>query len=123
MNVNKLIVDTLTPIIPNDTPDTPNIKHLKYSGLSNTYIVFNYTDDRGELFADDTPQEDIASLQIHLFCPGDYNYLNLKKQIRSKLFAAGFTYPEIPFDTYEKDTDKKHIVFECEIDGNSEVEE
>lgn len=122
MNVNKLIIDTLTPIIPNDTPGEPNVKLNKYSGDSGTYVVFNYADDRGEVFADDAPEIDTASLQIHLFCPEKFNYMTLKKQIRSKLFQAGFSYPQIS-SLYESDTKLNHIIFECEIAGNPETEE
>jgi hypothetical protein len=116
MNVNGLIISTLKPLV-------SEVKPGHYTGTADTYIAFNYADDRGETFADDVPEDDIASLQIHLFCPGSFNYMALKKQIRSKLFQAGFSYPEIALETYEEDTDKNHIAFECEIEGNSETEE
>ena len=115
MNVNGLIVSTLKPLVPDVFPG-------HYTGTLPTYIVFNYADDRGEVFADDEPQNDIAYLQIHLFCPGKFNYMTLKKQIRSALFEAGFSYPSVT-TLYETDTDKNHIVFQCEIDGLSEREE
>jgi hypothetical protein len=118
MNVNSLIISTLKPLVSTVVPNN-------YSGTADTYIVFNYADDRGGTFADDMPQDDIASIQIHLFCPGKFDYMTLKKQIRSKLFEAGFSYPSVQ-TFYEKGStpsaDKNHIVFECEIEGQSETE-
>lgn len=119
MNVNKLIIDTLKPLIPNDTPTEPNIKQNTYEGTSKTYVTFNYAGDRGVDFADDVPQGEQASLQIHFFCPKDFNYKNLIKQIRSALFKADFSYPKIQ-ELYEKETQINHIIFECEFISESE---
>ncbi|RDU22760.1 hypothetical protein [Anaerosacchariphilus polymeriproducens] len=113
MNVNSLIINTLKPIVSAVYPN-------KYSGTEQTYITFNYADDRAVEFADDTPQIDKSNIQIHLFTPNDY--MELKKQIRLKLFQGGFSYPSIT-DLYEDDTKLNHIIFECEITGNSETEE
>lgn len=115
MNVNTLIIDTLKPLIPDVVP-------TKYTGTNTTYITFNYEDDRAGTFADDEPQEDVAYMQIHLFCPRTYNINKVKKQIRSRLFKAGFSYPRVTV-LYEDDTETNHIVFQCEIEGNTEAEE
>jgi len=115
MNVNSLIINTISPL---GYPVVPS----KYTGTNPTYIVFNYVDDRDEVFADNEPIIDIAYMQIHLFCPVTFNFHTLKKQIRSKLFKAGFSYPQIT-TLYEDETSKNHIVFECEIEGKSETEE
>jgi hypothetical protein len=123
LNVNILIIDTLSPVVPNDTPDEANIKLNKYSGTSETYVTFNYEDDRATHYEDNEPKIDTAFLQIHLFCPADFNYNTLKKQIRSKLYRAGFSYPQITGPFYEDETGKNHIVFQCQIDGQSETEE
>ena len=115
MNVNKLIIDTLKPLVPDVVPDV-------YTGTNKTYITFNYADDRAAIFADNEPQIDIASMQIHLFMPDTLNPMTLKKQIRSKLFRAGFSYPEIT-RVHEDDTKLNHIIFECDIEGEPESEE
>lgn len=115
MNVNENIIAALSPL---GYPVEPSI----YTGKSDKYFRFNYVDDRGEVFADDTPQIDRAYLQIHFFCPQSFNYMTLKKQARSKLFKAGFSYPSIA-ETDENDTGKHHIIFETDIDGESETEE
>lgn len=115
MNVNNLIISTLSPIVADVVP-------TKYTGTATTYITFNYEDDRGVAFADDTPIADVAYLQIHLFCPRTSNYHSKKTQIRKALFNAGFSYPQIT-SLYEDETETNHIIFQCEIEGNSETEE
>lgn len=113
MNVNKLIIDTLKPLVPDVVP-------TKYTGTNTTYITFNYEDDRAVEFADDAPIIDVAYTQIHLFCPRTFNFNNLKKQIRSALFKAGFSYPSVTI-LYEDETEINHIIFQCEIEGEPEV--
>lgn len=115
MNVNSLIIKTLKPLV-------PDVVATKYTGTNETYITFNYEDDRGEVFADDEPLIDVAYMQIHLFCPRAFNFNQLKKQIRSALFKVGFSYPEVQ-PLYEDDKEINHIVFFCSIEGEPEVEE
>ncbi|MDF2537411.1 MAG: hypothetical protein K0S76_432 [Herbinix sp.] len=115
MNVNPIIKSVLEP---EGLPVVPGI----YTGTSDKYYTFNYEDDRAIVYANDTPQIDVASIQVHLFVPIDFNYIALKKRTRSRLFGAGFSYPVIT-EQDEKDTKKKHIIFQCEIDGQSETEE
>jgi hypothetical protein len=108
--------------VPNTAePTKPHISPNVYKGTATTYIVFNYEDDRATEYEDNEPKSDTAYLQIHLFCPGDFNYNTLKKQIRSKLYLAGFSYPQIS-SFYEDDTDKNHLIFQCQIEGQSERE-
>lgn len=114
MNVNKLIIDTLKPLVPDVEPDD-------YEGENTTYITFNYADDRAVLFGNDEPLIDEVDMQIHLFCPHSFNVKNLKKQIRLALFGAGFTYPIIT-EFYEKDTKTTHIIYECSMSGATERE-
>jgi hypothetical protein len=112
-DVNKLIIATLAPLgIP--------VEATPYTGSELTYLTINRADDIGVVYADDEPQIDQVSMQIHLFTP--LNYLTLKKQIRSKLFKAGFTYPQVQ-ERYEEDTKTNHVVFECQIETSTESEE
>lgn len=123
MNVNKLILDTLKPL---GHPVVFNIYEGEWIDgkfvKKDIYITFNYEDERGELFADDEPITDIAYLQIHLFAPINFNFMSLKKQIRSRLFRAGFSYPTIT-TIYEEETKTNHLVYQCSIEGASETEE
>lgn len=120
MNVNSKIITTLQPFMPRTDTTKPNIVNTIYEGKDDKYITFNYADDRGEIFADDKPIEDAAALQIHLHCPGQFNYMTLKQQIRKALHDAGFSYPEV-IVIYETETDTNHIIFECEIIGKTEA--
>ena len=115
MNVNSTIVSALSPA---GYPVEP----MSYTGTGKTYYTFNYADDRGEVFADDEPQIDVASIQVHFFCPGNFNYKTVRKQTRVRLLKAGFSYPVIT-EIYEKETGTNHIIFECSIDEQSETEE
>jgi hypothetical protein len=120
MNVNSTIVSALSPA---GYPVEP----MSYTGKEKKYFIFNYADDRGEVFADNEPQIDVASIQIHFFCPGSpanskFNYKTVIQQTRVRLLKAGFSYPVIT-EIYEKETGTNHIIFECSIDGQSETEE
>ena len=121
MNVNSLISTALQPLIPNPDITKPTVAFGTYKGASPTYINFNNVNDQELIYADDEPQIDVTSIQVHLFIPRTLNHMTLKKQIRSKLFKAGFTYPVVT-TLEENDTDKFHIIFECEIEGNTESE-
>lgn len=115
MNVNQLIIDTLSPLgYPVDAD--------KYKGDAKTYITFNYEDDRAVEYADDAPTIDVAYLQIHLFAHGTTNIMSVKKQIRAKLFKAGFTYPVVT-SVFETESETNHVVFQCSISGAPESEE
>lgn len=81
------------------------------------YIMFNVSDDRGISYCDNAPEDDLISMQIHLFTERGFDYLNTKKQIRSALFEAGFSYPIV---TENNEDDYNHIIFECEIALESE---
>ena len=114
MNVNSLIESTLQPL------GYP-VAFGKYEGNTSPYIVFNYADDRAVSYADDTPQLDVASVQVHLFAPKTFNHMTVKRNIRARLHAVGFSYPAVS-TFYEDDTNLFHLVFECEIFTNSETE-
>lgn len=75
-----------------------------------TYFAFNYTVIPAD-FGDDAPCHDRYLVQVHLFCPLNVNITTLKKRVRQKLFAAGFTWPSV---TDASDGNGRHIVFECE---------
>lgn len=76
-----------------------------------TYFAFNYTVIPAD-FADDAPCHERYLVQVHFFCPLNVNITGLKKSVRQRLYAAGFTWPSI---TDASDENSRHIVFECEI--------
>lgn len=115
MTVNEIIVNTLERFkIP--------VKADFYGGGEEEYFTFNYSSDRGELFGDCEPNEVVVSVQIHYFLPMDKDYLEMKKKIRKSLFDSGFTYPEVTNLT-EPDGNIRHLIFECEIENDYELEQ
>lgn len=61
-----------------------------YRGESDKWIVFTYTDERGELYADDSEQYVTVKLYVSFYCPESYNYMADKKKIKKALIDEGF---------------------------------
>ena len=112
MTVNEKIINVL------ESLNIP-IKSDFYGGGEKEYITFNFAGDEAE-FADDEPISLTTSVQIHYFLPAKKNYLPIKKKIRKLLFISGFTYPAV---TVIVEDETRHIVFECEIEDDDELEE
>ena len=96
------------------------VEYMDYDGGKTSYFVFNYADDRGDNFADDTPQVNVYSVQIHFFCPKSFDYTSFKIQVRDLLFNNGFSYPAVEHN-YESDTKINHLVFVCDYALTKEV--
>lgn len=115
MTVNQIIISAMQPF---GLPVTADF----FGGGNKEYITFNYVTDQGAVFADDIPTEDVLSVQIHYFLPASKDYLENKKEMRRALLAAGFTYPEVTV-MMEPGNEIRHIIFECEIENDYEMEE
>lgn len=113
MTVNEKIIEALRPL---DIPVTPDFN----GGGAKEYITFNYADDSAGAFGDDAPLFDVAYMLIHYYLPLEKDYLETKRTIRRLLFEAGFTFPNVTELTEEA---KRHIIFECEIENEYEMEE
>ncbi|HCT91096.1 MAG TPA: phage tail protein [Lachnospiraceae bacterium] len=92
-----------------------------FGGGEEEYVTFNYADDRAVAFADDAPLLVAADMQIHYFLPADKDCLEAKRGMRKALFRAGFTYPEVT-EFVEPDSNVRHIIFECRIENDYELE-
>lgn len=112
MTINELVIDTLKPF------NLP-IEQDLYDEEEVPYIIWNIADDRGDFSAENMVLTDVISIQVSLFVPIDFNYLDLKKRIRQALKASGFSYPQINMFV-EKDTKIRQIVYSCEIATESE---
>lgn len=104
MSVNSEVLNTLRGVIPDVYPDF-------YEGNKRKYITFNIEGSNATDYADDTPQNEEVSLQIHIYV--DEPPLKFKKAARKALFDAGFGYPVVDLITYEKDTGLYHIALSC----------
>jgi hypothetical protein len=85
------------------------------------YITFTLTRDGAAVMADNEPQNEVADLQIHWFLPRDIEFFSTQKQIRRRLLNAGFTWPVIT-SLVEPDNKTRHIIFECEVENDEELE-
>lgn len=95
-----------------------------YEGTEKRFFTYNYADDHGDDFGDDIPGTNLVSVQVHYFMPVIENnrkvsFQTIRKQIRTALFEAGFTYPEVTIRrdrTQDTNNDMWHIIFECEYE-------
>lgn len=115
MTVNEKIIQALSPFGLKVTPDF-------FGGGAEEYFTFNYADDRASDFGDNEPIHVVAYMQIHYFCPVKKDHLKLKKEVRKALMEAGFTYPVVIDATVSGD-EERHLVFECSIENEDELEE
>ena len=111
-SVNKIIVTALRPF------GIPVAERL-YMGKGNEYFVYVLADDNVGDSGDDTAQAYVSYMQIHYICPLNKSYTDMKRQIRRALLGAGFTPPDV---TDVSDTER-HLVFECSIENEYELED
>ena len=104
MNINQKIEQALSGITKNIYP----LSHPYEENKPEMYIVYNPELDEPGYHADDTDQEWVQSMQVHLFVKG--NYIKLRKEIRDKLRDAGMNLTEIE-TMYETDTGYYHLCF------------
>lgn len=105
MNVNAILMEALDDLLP--TADG------LYKGKATEYIVFNYTAIPAD-FGDDDAAHYRYLVQVHLYAPNEKNTRAYRREISSRLVAAGLTRPSI---TPASDSHGQHYVFECETVG------
>ena len=98
------------------------VKEDYYGGGLNEYITWTLVRDRAAVIADGTPTNEVAEVFIHYFLPRNKAYTANRKLIRQLLLAADFTWPTVS-DMEEPDGKTRHIVFECEVENDDELEE
>lgn len=82
MDVNKEIqeLSTITGL-----PVSPDM----YSGNAEKYIVYAYTDERPTFWGDDQTLADQVTIQISLYTPAKFNYMEIKNLIRDYIETLG----------------------------------
>ena len=112
MNINPIVIAALASL---SIPVEPNT----YDGIATEYIIFNYADERPEVYANDTDILEETTIQVHYFTRG--NTLKNKKAIRRLLRTAGFTIQSTA-EFFESDTKYNHVIvsawIEAEIDDD-----
>ncbi|MBP3784599.1 MAG: hypothetical protein J6I68_15240 [Butyrivibrio sp.] len=61
----------------------------EYEGDESKYITYTYNDESPSLYGDDDPLEDTAIIQVNLYTPTDFNYMDFKHRIRNYLETLG----------------------------------
>ena len=110
MSINETLRAVLDTIAPAEA-DT-------YEGKKAVYITFNY-DTTPINYGDDEPEQERASIQVHLYAPIGYDITAKRRAVKKALVSAGFTYPAY---TNASDKDGQHHVFECQAVEGLEVE-
>lgn len=103
MNLNPLIIFALASLkLP--------VKPEEYTGTSTEYILFNYADERDEMYANGVPQEGVTYMQIHYYTKGDPH---AKKQVVKQLLqSVGFTITGMS-QFFETDTKYNHVAYDA----------
>ncbi|WP_044895962.1 tail completion protein gp17 [Bacillus alveayuensis] len=100
MSLNKLIMDTLSPLgVP--------VSFQRYTGTATTYITFFEFNQQSALNADDSEQNTQHSIQVDIWSKGDYT--NLVQQVKNALNGVGF-FRTSEAEFYEDDTKIYHKV-------------
>lgn len=99
MNLNKLIIDTLSPLV--------LTLFQTYSGSIFPHITFFEVNQQSALNADDEEELTTHSLQVDVWSLGDYT--SLVEQVKTSLIAIGFT-RSFETEFYENDTKIYHKV-------------
>lgn len=118
---NKILFKLLKSL---NLPVYENVYQGEDKDIENPFILFNLETDKVDFSAFDTPIAFLVSYQIHLYCPLEFNYHNVVKQIRRILFENGFSYPSIDNILLDKTNAEltvenlRHIVLSTEINYN-----
>ena len=113
MSINSMIINALKPLAP--------IKPDFFKDPPPTYFTFNYS-TIPDMFGDDGPGAERYLVQVHLYCPLNYNSLSLRDKAKQALFRAGFTWPNeadggidgLLSGPNEGDDGRLHRIFEFE---------
>lgn len=89
------------------------VEEDKYNGKASEWIVYNYSDDRPVVYADDVDIIEQITIQVHLFCKT--NAITKKKKLRKSLREKEFLILATE-QMYEEDTGLTHIIVECETE-------
>lgn len=97
----------------------PDVK--KSRDKRDKWITYNLISENGQMYGDDTAQDMVASIQVHLFLPASANFYGIRKELRDALISQGFTYPDMVNNSLEgNNSEIRHIVFECRDDEERE---
>lgn len=89
-----------------DNKEIP-VGHIKYTGNSKTYIIWQLLDIEPYLFGDNNPLYVVYPLDVDIY--SNSNYLNIVKEIKKILKENDWTWSEDSPEMYDDDTGLYHI--------------
>jgi hypothetical protein len=109
VSLNKLIIDTLSPL-------SVPVDFRIYEGEATTYITFYEISDQGVLYGDDQEKKSEHLIQVKVTSKG--NLTNLVEGVHRLMISAGFT-KNAYFDDFEFETRTYHKVMRFYYVSNS----
>jgi hypothetical protein len=82
------------------------VSHLRYKGKSKKFVTWTITGENPALSANDEDLCSICSLDVDIFCDG--NYLDIEKAIKQKMKNNEWVWVEDSEEMYEEDTELYH---------------
>lgn len=119
MDLNDLLVELLS------ATGLP-VNQDEYEGEKDKYIIFVYEDENPACSADNGVTDDTAYLQIQLVTPKEFDYFDLKKEIRNLLEGADFCVTSIRSflgDVYMGTEKTRQTIFKATYTESREEEE
>ena len=112
MSVNERIELALAQIVPKICPSGCPTERPPTE-----YLVYNPELEEAAVFADDTDQEWLQHMQVHLYTKS--NYTERRREIRKALREAGAVVTDI-ITLHEKDSGYHHLCFSCIFEEDME---
>ena len=89
-----------------DKIGTTPVAHLRYKGNSQKFVTWTVTGERPSLAANDEDLCSTVSVDVDIFSKG--NYLDIKKEIKTKMKNNDWVWVEDSEEMYEEDTGFYH---------------
>ena len=83
------------------------ISHLRYQGKSKKFITWTLIGEVPRLVANDEALYGVASLDIDIFCDG--NYLDMVKEVKTRMKSNDWVWTGDSPEMYEEDTGLYHL--------------
>lgn len=115
MNINPLLQQAEGVL---GVPVYPSAADVSAPG--DNYIVYEYLDERVQLYGDDTDAYDMTNIRVHWFMVSGVQ--DAKRRLRKFLRSVGFTIVSTSED-YEENTNLHHISVDADIGGYINDEE
>lgn len=108
MNINSLIINTLSPV------QVP-VSYQVYTGTATTYITFFEVIDVPALHADDSLMKTQKTIQVDVWSKG--NFISTIEMVKTLMKQAGFQFSS-GRDLYEDDTKIYHYALTYNYQAN-----